>query len=260
MYHREFSRRHKEMSIFSMDYHIDLSDVDFNRKLKLSTLFSYFQDTASLASEDLGFGIDKLDKEYGVAWILMKIRVEIERMPILDEKISIETWPLEPKKLEFERDYVVRDYEGNVIIRAVSSWIIMDLKERKLRRSNTFPITYPIVRNERAIECKLGKLKNFGQLEIAYQKVIGYSDVDFNEHLNNSKYVDYIMDCFMIDEHKKYQLKSIEVHFTNEALPGDTITLQKDTYEADSGLIFIQGINEKDQKIVFKSQIYINKN
>jgi len=231
--------------------------VDFKETLKLSTLFSFFQDVASLASINLGFGIHTLEQEHGVAWVLMRMRVDIIRNPVLDEEITIETWPLEPKKLEFGRDYLVRDRDGNIIIRAVSSWVIMDIKERKLKRAETIGITYPEIFTERAIDCKLGKLKHSGELDVSYKKVIGYSDIDFNGHLNNSRYVDYIMDCFDMDEHEKYDVTSIEVNFMNEALPGDEIVLYQDTSALDSNQVYVEGVKEKDRRVAFKAQLKI---
>lgn len=247
------------VTVFKKNYHVDLRDVDFAKQLKLSTLFGYFQDIASLASINLGFGIHTLEKKYGVAWILMRIRVDIIRHPVLGEEITIETWPLEPKKLEFGRDYIVKDQDGNIIIRAISTWVIMDMKARKLKRAETIGITYPEIITERAIDSELGKLKHTGALEPAYKKVIGYSDIDFNGHLNNSRYVDYIMDCFNLEEHKEYSVKSIEVHFMNEALPGDTIVLSKDTSAMESNHVYIEGVSEKDKHIVFKAKSRIVK-
>lgn len=246
-------------SVFKRNYHIDLRDVDFTKRLKLSTLFGYFQDIASLAAEDLGYGIETLEKKFGVAWILTRIRVEIIRNPIWDEEITIETWPLEPSKIEFDRDYLVKDANGEIIIRAASKWVIMDIKERKLKRSELIGIRYPEKMTVRALDSKLGKLKDFGKLESAYNKVIGYSDIDFNGHLNNSKYVDYIMDCFHVKDHKNYTLQTIDLNFNQEALPGDSITLYKDTSGLDENLIYIEGVNQKDNSLVFKSLITLDK-
>jgi len=245
-------------SVFKRTYHIDLRDVDFMKRLKLSTLFGYLQDIASLASIDLGFGIETLEKKFGVAWILTRIRVDIIRFPIWDEEITIETWPLEPGKVEFDRDFLVKDASGNVIIRAVSKWVIMDIKERKIKRTEWIGIQYPEKITERAIEGRLGKLKDFGKLEKAYDKVIGYSDIDFNGHLNNSKYVDYIMDCFPVDDHKNHTIRGIDLNFNQEALPGETITLYKDTSKLAENIIYIEGINQTDNSVVFKSLITID--
>ncbi|MFC0302114.1 acyl-[acyl-carrier-protein] thioesterase [Virgibacillus soli] len=242
-------------SIYKKDYHVDWGDVDFKKELKLSTLFSFFQDASSMASEELGFGIEHLQQDFGVAWVLMKIRVDIVRNPKVGETITIETWPLEPGKIACDRDFIVRDGDSNILIRAISSWVIMDMHERKIKRTSTVPIVYPFGENERAIEGKLGKLKVEEPLEVAYQKMIGYSDIDFNGHLNNSKYVDYMMDCFQVEEHQKYKVKSIEVHFTNEAFPGEVMALQKVMVGQEE--VYIEGKNDQSEKVIFKSKLII---
>src|SRR5699024_8196390 len=88
-----------DIMIFKKDYYVDWGDVDLKKELKLSTLFSFFQEASSDASDDLGYSIDRLQKEFGVAWVLMKMRVDLIRSPKLSETITIETWPLEPTRL-----------------------------------------------------------------------------------------------------------------------------------------------------------------
>lgn len=243
---------------YTKKYHIDWRDIDFKKELKLSMLFSYFQEASSDASEELGYSIDRLEKEFGVAWVLMKMRVDVTRHPKLGETITIETWPLEPGRLSYDRDFLVKDSEGNVIIKAISTWIIMNLKERKIDRGQNVTISYPTIIKERAINAKMKKLKATDPLDTAYTKMIGYSDVDFNGHLNNARYVDYIMDAFPVSEHKKYKINSIEVHFTNEALPGDVITMKKNISHALEDGIYIEGTNDETNETVFKSKTVIS--
>ncbi len=238
---------------------VELRDVDFTKKMKLSSLFSYFQETASLAAEDLGYGIDTLYRDHGVAWVLVRIRVEIDRMPEWNEKIFIETWPQEPGRVEFERDFIVRDQNGDILIRAISVWVIMDMAKRKLKRGDSIGIHYPGIIKERAINKKLRKLKDTGPLQEVYKKVIGYSDIDINGHLNNSKYVDYAMDCFPVENHREYEVKTLEINFLNESLPGETITLYRNLSNADANLIYIEGVNETSNKTAFKAQVEIIK-
>ncbi len=245
------------VSIYKRKYVIGFSDVDFTQKLKQSTLFGYFQDIASLAVENLNIGINELAQKFNVAWILMRIRVDIVRNPEWNEEITIETWPQEPKKFEFERDFVVMDKSGEPIMKAVSTWVIIDMDTREVRKSGLIGFEYPSYKKERALDCRLGRLKPAKQPEVAYKRIIGYSDVDFNGHLNNSKYVDFIMDCFSMANHKQYAVKSIEVNYMNEALPGEILVLRTDISAADANLIYIDGIDESGGKTVFKAQLEI---
>jgi len=242
--------------IYKKQYHIDLGDVDFQKRLKISSMFNYFQDIASLHVENLGVGIDTLINRYGVTWILTRMRVDIEKVPVLGEDILVETWPQIPKRVEFDRDFLIRDAAGNPVVRAASTWIILDVKTRELKKSDAIPSHYPFTPPERAIDCRLGRFKAHGTPEVAYEKVIGYSDVDFNEHLNNTKYIDFIMDCFSLDEHRRYDIKSLEIDYINEALPGDRLTLYRDLSAYREGIVYVEGLNQNDVRS-FKSQLLI---
>ncbi|MGB4303712.1 MAG: acyl-ACP thioesterase domain-containing protein [Syntrophomonadaceae bacterium] len=247
----------KPLSVYQDNFTVEMRDVDFTGNLRLSTLFGYFQDVANRHSHNLGIGFDTIMREFGVIWALIRIRVDIIRYPAMNEKILVETWPQKPTNLEFARDFLVYDRDGNIIVRAVSTWAILDIHTRKLKRAKLIAPDYPPFREERALDYKLRRLKPFGQLEMVYKRVIGYSDIDMNEHLNNTKYVDLLMDCFSVESHKANYVKSIEFNYVNEALPGDTIVLYKDLTAAEENMIYIEGINEKNGKLAFQSRLEI---
>jgi acyl-ACP thioesterase len=242
--------------IYQKQFKIEISDVDFNKELRLSTLFSLFQDVASEAVDKLGIGINTLANNYGVAWVLIKMRVEVLRYPTWEEKIIIETWPREIKTLEFERDFLVYDQNNNLIIKASSIWIILDTNTRRIKRSNTLPARY-IQMTKKALDNKFMKLRAFGDLHEAYKRMIGYSDIDFNGHLNNSKYIDFITDCFPLQNHQDFYVKAIEVNFINEALPGETLVLKKDVTNVNENTIYIEG--ETNNQTTFKAVVEIEK-
>jgi len=245
------------LSIYKKDYHVDYGDSDYYKKLKLSSLFNYLQDIASLHSENLGIGINDIQKKHDVAWVMVRILVDVARMPNWNENIKVETWAIEPKRLEFERDFIVRDTEGNVLVRAISSWVIMNIEKREIRKTELIRIEYPPFVEERAINQRMGKLKPNGQLEMVYKKLIGYSDIDINGHLNNSKYIDYITDCFSMERHGEYRVKSVQVSYISEALAGDTIVFSKDISNLEDGSIYVEGVNEIGDKVYFKSCVTI---
>lgn len=245
--------------IYKNTYVVGYSDVDFMKELKLSTLFNYFQDTASKAVEHLGIGVDVLTDRYSVAWVLLRMRVEIGRIPTFSETVTVETWPHPPGKLEFRRDYRVKDADGNTIILATSSWAIIDVHTRELKKSELIRELYqfPELTNENSLDHKFTKLKPFGQLDVVYRKVIGYSDVDFIGHINNTRYIDYIMDCFPVESHRQYSVKAIEVNYIKEAFPGDSLVMYRDVSALDSNMVYIEGENETDGKPGFKAQVEI---
>lgn len=245
--------------VYKNDYIIGYRDVDFNKNLRLSALFEYFQDTASMNVEKLGIGVDVISEKYSVAWVLTKILVEIKRIPKWSEKITVETWPHKPKKFEFDRDFRVRDEHGDIIASAISNWVLLDLNTREIKKSEVIASDYPPLHftDERAINGRLRKLKPFGELQSVYRKITGYSDTDINGHINNAKYIDFIMDCFSMEEHKSHNVKSIQVNYIKEVFPGDELVLYRDLSRADSNLVYIEGVADSDQKPVFSAELTV---
>ena len=108
----------------------------------MSTLFSYFQDTSSRNVDKLGIGVDALIENYSIIWVLTKMLVNINRIPSLNEKITIETWPHPPKKIEFQRDFLARDEKGNIVAAAISSWVLLDVNTREIKKSDILSTDY----------------------------------------------------------------------------------------------------------------------
>ena len=246
------------LPLYRKKYRVEVRDIDFTGKIKLSSLFLYFQDIAGIHAENLGMGRAMMEKNSAL-WVLARARVDILRYPRWKEEITIETWPQEPNRLEFTRDFYVKDSSDNILARAVSIWVVIDEKSRRLKKTESIFPGYPPTTKERAIDCKLGRLKPKGKLIKIYNRKVRYSDIDLNEHLNNAKYVDFIMDAFSIEDHKKHIVRSIEINYSREALPGEDISFYTDRSQAHENIIYMEGINEASGELKFKAQIRFEK-
>lgn len=264
------------LSKYTKEYEVMARDVDFQKKMKLSTIFTYFEDIAGLHAFNLGIGLEKISNELNLAWVLTRIKVEIIRYPIWNEKIILETWPHEPQKVKFNRDYFIKDINGNVIIKAASVWAIIDITTRELQKTDKLNFVYPEWNTEKAISGPNEKLKPFCEPVLSYKKVIGCSDIDMNEHLNNARYLDYVIDCFTMEELKAYRADSIDINYLNETLPGETVLLKKDSKITRLGAgesmavqqgdinnekdryVYIEGIKESDGVVLFRSKLTVS--
>lgn len=242
------------------DYEVEVGLVDFRGNMKLSSLFLCLQDAAVLHAEHLGAGrIEMLERHHGL-WVLGRMRVDVARYPVWGDKITVETWPNQPGRVECTRNFLVKDSAGTVLAKAVSVWVIIDVETRRLKRADSvFPEELDF-RGERVIDAKLGKLRASGELDLVHRRVVGYSDIDVNGHLNNAKYVDFITDCFSLDEHQQHTIRSIEVNYSNEALPGEAVSLYKDLTQFEQGLVYVEGIDEGLKRLIFKAKLHVEPN
>jgi len=213
-------------------------------------MFGVFQDIAAAHARNLGADVRWLHDEFNLAWILMRIRLEIDRYPILGQELKVETWPQEPRAL-YERDYIMKDSEDNVLVRAVSTWVIMDLGKREIKRDKFLDYHGVEMKKERAIKGGVNRLRPLKGVRKISEKEIRFSDIDYNLHVNNAKYVDIIMDTFPFEIYVKNEIEAIEVHYINEIGPGETISIRR--LKVDNKKYYIEGVRNTDKMMVFNA-------
>ena len=230
-------------------------DVDFKEQLKPSVLLKYFEEAATRSAEELGFGYS-FCKENGFAFFLTEIHVEVLRMARVQDKIRIKTWPLKPSFVVFNREYQISDDRDNVLIAATSRWGLVDLKEGKILPSKTVEgQDYSTYRTDKALEVS-GKMKRFDPIEgyLAYSMTVANSEYDHNMHVNNTRYADYVFNCFTVKQLKENTLKSFALSYVKQCHEGEIIRF----YRKDDGKeTLVCGVNESDE-IVMRAEVVFN--
>ena len=246
----DIARIIEPVPVFTIHSIVTATDTDMYRRQKPSSMFGVFQDIAAAHARNLGADVRWLHEEMNLAWILMRIRLEIDSYPMLGQELVVDTWPQDPRAL-YERDYVMKDSGGNVLVRAVSTWVIMDLGTREIKRDKFLDYLGVETKKERAIAGGVGRLRPLKGVRNVHEKEIRFSDLDYNMHVNNAKYVDIIMDVFPLRAYIKKEIKAIEVHYINEIGPGETMRIRMLKMESDK--YYIEGVRDTDKAMVFNA-------
>lgn len=221
-------------------------EVDHNGFFKPFSFLNHAQEMANVHAQSLGFGYDNLIAS-GVVWVLSRIHVKFDRLPLWKEELSIETWHKGNDRLFGFRDYSVKDKRDIEIISATSSWLIIDYKTRKLQRIET------LIGNEfkgalakHAIEEPASKIAKPSQLKLCNSKVVSISDIDINQHTNNARYLEWAIDSIDPEISTKAKIKKLWMNFNNESLLGEKIELYYNQQKTqDSSLeIYVEGKRE----------------
>ena len=62
-------------------------------------------------------------------------------------------------------------------------------------------------------------------LENLQERVVRYSDLDYNGHMNNCKYLDWVADLLDCRFHGSHQPKEITLNYLSEAREGEALAL-----------------------------------
>ncbi|MBR4017881.1 MAG: hypothetical protein IKK11_08740 [Oscillospiraceae bacterium] len=157
-------------------------------------------------------------------WAVTRSKVQVTRLPRLHETITVETWPMPTTRVAYPRSVVAYDPEGNELFRSVSLWVLMDDRTRTLVLPGKSGVTVNGQLNgtELAVPHGIAALPAEG----ISQRTVGYSCLDQNGHMNNTRYMDWVCDLLPSEFHRQHQLKDLTVCYLNEALENDTVDLQ----------------------------------
>ena len=213
---------------YTAQYQISWHDTDANRRLRPSQLLVYMQETANLQLKDSGVSLDELRDARGLAFLLSRITVRMYEPLYAYDRIDVQTWVCEGHGLRFDRCFcVLRD--GKVVAEAYSAWALMNLNEKRLMRANEFSYNFP---PDEAMSGELTARVRYpalAQMELAGERRIVYSDIDYNGHMNNTHYPDML--CDFTDGILQKKVVGMSLSFLHEGTFGHTLKVYRQVSE-----------------------------
>lgn len=208
------------MSRKSYEFTVAPQAVDFNLKITLASLTDLLMTTAGVNADEHGFGVRQLNK-IGATWVLLRFATEFEEYPSQYEKISIETWIEEISRVTSTRNFIVRNSEGKILGHAISIWSMIDFETRRPKDLLSLEEMFHFASGDGIPMKKPVKISAVADAEAVYETQARYSHIDFNQHVNTMKYIEWIGNVFDISMYKEKQIKRFDINFTNEILFGE---------------------------------------
>jgi acyl-ACP thioesterase len=212
-----------------------------------TTILALLEETAADHCFSIDHSLYDLNKN-NVGWVLMSGVVQIDRYPNYKEKITIRTWLSSYSSIKGYRENIIFDEQHNIIGRAKGLWVFFDIERRR-----PIPIFDAIkekwsFHNEASITTDIKKKIEAIDLSIHLKKFkVNRFDTDMNKHVNNIRYLQWVIESIPEDIVDNYYLHTIDGRFIAEAQYGDTIlSLTNEDTEEHSFMhtIKIEGSNK----------------
>lgn len=209
-------RYQKEFSIHSYE-------INQFGNASLSSIFNYLNEIAWEHAQKLDWGFDVLKKN-NYYWVLSRVYIKIMKHPKWQDKITVETWPTGTESIYAFREYAVKNEHDEVIIRASSAWLILDLDSKRIIRPDALSDSFQRFAQHKI--CRYpDRIKPGGNKDKLLFSPVLFTDLDINQHFNSAKYVERALNFYGIDYLNKNEVSEIEVNYLKEGLPGDSIAV-----------------------------------
>lgn len=237
--------------IFRQNFTVCERFTDRYLRLTPSNLLYFAQEVAGNHCCALSMDYDALHRRH-MFWAVIRHRVQISRLPMLGEEITVETWPMPTTRVAYPRSTIGYDANGNELFRSISLWVLMDTENRSMiLPGKSGVLVEGILRGTELTTPNSLLMKNLSNTAL---RTVMFSELDRNGHMNNTRYLDWIADLLPSTFHEHHTLREFTVCYLSEAMEQEELSLhwQLD----DTGLFQVAAHRTKTDIHQKKQQIF----
>lgn len=205
------------------EVYIGSNDINMNLELRMSSLFRIIQEVIMHDTNDRGIGSKELMKD-DILWVITRVDVVINRLPKYEETLTAITYAGKFMQMFYPRYFRLVDKDGNVVINFSSIWAIIDKNSR--RPILKCPFESKLVEEHFDDELPLPSKIEIKDSKLIEKRIIHYSDVDLNNHLNNTRYIELIDDIHDSIFHKEHPTKRLTLNYLKEIKENSVVEIK----------------------------------
>lgn len=230
--------------MYSLNYQVTTSTCDSEGRLKLYSALQMMQDCSEMWI-DSEPGVQQYFKEQNMAQLLASRQVEIIRVPVFKEKLTVTTSVYGMKPMFGFRNTYIYDAEGNPCYRTWSMGAFVDKATGKLKRVDNDTIATMTLESQLEMNYKDRRIILPKEDCITCAPIpVMRADIDYNRHLNNANYIRMAMELLPED----FEIKGLRVEYRVAAKRGDI--LMPTIYRQEKSIIVSLAINDEVSAII----------
>ena len=228
--------------VWNEPFHVRAYETDPHGYLTIQSLCDYLQEAASNHAEALDVSVARLSP-LGLAWVLARLRVQVDDYPQWRERVQVTTWPSGEDRLFATREFLVQAEDGTTLARATSAWLLMHVERKRPARLPDFVRALDLPDRPLPLEEGLATLEPPSHPGHEQRFRVRYSDLDVNAHVNNARYVEWLSETVPEQILRNYCVTDLQLHFQAETYFGETVlgrtqqTVQGDVLEFTHDLV-----------------------
>ncbi len=225
------------------------SAIDARHRPRIPLLLHFFQDLAAEHAACLNIsGLDLGKKNY--KWVISKYHIRISGKISWMDQLTIKTWRTPFKNLYDMRQFEIQDHNDTVLVSATGVWIMINKNTLKPVRLDRFMTGKLLESPDPNLDFRLPEIKYSGPADIEKCFDIEYQNIDLNQHVNNTVYLNWALETVPVEMMTDYFPTQIDMSFHRESYHGQKILSQLKISDQGSSRISSHRILENENQTV----------
>lgn len=202
--------------LFERTYFLTPAECTPQGRMPITLLINRLIEVATLHANEIGIGYASLAPR-GETWVLSRVAVEMRLYPGVNDHYTIRTWVSGVNRFFSERDFEILDANGATIGYARTVWAVLNVTTRAGADISHMQWVSDLI--PEGVECPIEKPARLRAVEpdSVQRYRFTYCDIDFNRHVNSSRYIELLLNQWSLDYHDRNRLNRFEIAYMHEA-------------------------------------------
>lgn len=211
--------------IFERTYFLTPAECNPHGRMPITLLINRLIEVATLHANEIGIGYASL-VDYNETWVLSRVATEMSLYPGVNDHYTVRTWISSISRLFSERDFEILDGEGKTIGHARTVWAVLNTVSRTVADISRMAWVADFIPADKL--CPVEKPSRPRPLTDCRTERyrFTYCDIDFNRHVNSSRYIELLLNQWDLDFHDRNRLTRFEIAYLHEAYFGEEVEVR----------------------------------
>lgn len=217
----------QDQTVFTEKFQVYRHDGDCFGMVQPASVLRYAQQIAGEHAILLGLN-DELYARTHTAYVLVKQALHFDRVPRVDEHLTLVTKPEALKRAVNKRITLVYDAQGTLVATVDSRWVLIDTDKRMILRKHPeeFASAHWAAQVPEELPMKMVKAAA-ENCEAAGLYTASYSQCDMNGHMNNARYIDTVCDALPDGVLDAAYVQDLMIYYHKEVPRGGQFALRR---------------------------------
>jgi len=239
----------KTNNIHNEHFTVRTYETGINNRVTLPSYCNYLQEAASNHSRNISQKAFTPD-HIGFVWILTRLHMIVDQYVRWRDEIQVTTWPSGVRdRITALRDFIIEDKWESPVLQGVSEWHYLDMMRMQISALPDYCTRISSGSVSRAeVPDTSGSVPHFGSPTWQTPISVRNSDHDFNNHVNNSHYIEWLFEALPPEWLNRKSVTELDINFKAAARHGD-IVISEAVPAMENGLLH-QIKRESDGSII----------